>query len=200
MKDAASPRQPTLRKDAARNRRRIMDAARALAREGWPVQLNAVAQAADVGVGTVYRHFPTPEALVEALAASQFTALIRQAELASEASDSRQALRAFLNVAVTAYLRDDAFAATVTDPNPVTVEVRHLRHRLVDEVSGLLARTAADAALHPSLNVSDMMLLLCGIGFAVRNAPDQDDAGLPDRYLSALLDGAFTCHGRDTST
>ena len=49
MKDTASTQQPALRKDAARNRRRIMDAARDLATDGKPVQLNAVAQAADVG-------------------------------------------------------------------------------------------------------------------------------------------------------
>jgi hypothetical protein len=54
----------------------------------------------------------------------------------------------------------------------------------------LLARAAADEALHPSLNVADMMLLLCGIGFAVRHAPDRDDPDLPERYLNALLDGA----------
>ncbi|HYS34166.1 MAG TPA: helix-turn-helix domain-containing protein, partial [Pseudonocardiaceae bacterium] len=102
-----------LRKDAARNRCRIMDAARALVHTGRLVQLNAVAQAADVGVGTVYRHFPTPEALVEALAADRFTALIDQAEQSAAAPD---ALRGFLKAAVTAYLQDDAFAAAIVDP------------------------------------------------------------------------------------
>jgi hypothetical protein len=36
------------------------------------------------------------------------------------------------------------------------------------------------------------MLLLCGIGFAIRHAPNHDDPELPDRYLSALLDGVLT--------
>jgi len=194
MEDPAT-RQPALRKDAARNRRRITDAARALAREGKPIQLNAVAQAADVGVGTVYRHFPTPEALVEALAADQFTALNDQAEQAAAAPDARQALRVFLKAAVTAYLHDDAFATAVTDPHPATPEIRRLRDRLHDELRGLLARTAAGDALHPDLTVADMMLLLCGVGFAIRHAPDRDDPGLSDRYLSALLDGALTRQG-----
>ena len=184
--------QPALRKDAARNRRRIMDVARALAREGKPVQLNAVAQAADVGVGTVYRHFPTPEALVEALAVDQFTALIQEAERAAAMPDAQQALRVFLKAGVTAYLQDDAFAAAVIDSNPATPDIQHLRERLQDELRGLLARTAADDALRPELTVADMMLLLCGIGFAIRHAPDRDDPALPDRYLSALLDGALS--------
>jgi AcrR family transcriptional regulator len=181
----ASTRQPALRKDAARNRCRIMDAARALLHKGRPVQLNAVAQAADVGVGTVYRHFPTPEALVEALAVDQFAALVHQAEQAADA-------RVFLKTAVTAYLQDDMFAAAVVDPNPTTPEIQILRYRLQDAFLDLLACADTDGALHSALTVADVMPLLCGIGFAIRHAADPDDPTLPDRYLSALLDGVLT--------
>ena len=191
MSDTASPQLPGLRKDAARNRHRIMEAARALAREGKSGQLNAVAQAADVGVGTVYRHFPTPEALRDALAAEQFTALIRQAEQAAQAPDA-QTLRAFLRVALSVYLEDDIFAEAATDPHPSTPEMRELRQQLLAQVGNLLAAVAADGALHASLDAADMMLLLCGIGFAIRHVPDRSDPDLPDRYLNALLDGALT--------
>ena len=166
-----------------------MDAARALVNDRKPLQLNAVAQAADVGVGTVYRHFPTPEALTEALAADQFTVLIRKA---AAAPPTQQGLRNFLKAALAVYLRDDAFAAAITDPNPVTADSRHLRERLQDGLHNLLARTAAADAMHPALTVADVMLLLCGVGFAIRHAPDRDDPDLPDRYLSALLDGVLT--------
>lgn len=192
MKDVPAGQRPVLRKDAARNRRSIVDAARALAHEGKPIRLNAVARAADVGVGTVYRHFPTPEALVGAVAADQFASLIGQAEEAAATHDAEQALRVFLKAAVTAYLQDDTFAAAVIDPDPATPDVGHLRHRLQDELRGLLARTAADGGLHPALTAEDVMLLLCGIGFAVRHSPDRADPGLPDRYLGALLDGALS--------
>ncbi|SEP51102.1 TetR/AcrR family transcriptional regulator [Amycolatopsis saalfeldensis] len=130
-----------LRKDAARNRRSIVDAARALAREGKPIRLNAVARVADLG--TVYRHFPAPEALVEAVAVDQFTALLRQAEEAAGSPDAGQALRGFLKAAVTAYLQDDTFAAAVIDPDPATPDIQHLRDRLQD---GLLARALLDGA------------------------------------------------------
>jgi len=189
MKDTATTQQPALRKDAARNRCRIMEAARAMASERKPLQLNAVAQAADVGVGTVYRHFPTPEALTEALAADQFILLIRQA---AAAPPTQQGLRDFLKTALTAYLGDDAFAAAATDPNPLTAESQHLRLGLQDGLRDLLARTGAADAVHPTLTVADVMLLLCGIGFAIRHAPNPDEPDLPDRYLSALLDGVLT--------
>jgi AcrR family transcriptional regulator len=191
MTDTASTPPAGLRKDAARNRRLIMDAARALAREGRSGQLNAVAQAADVGVGTVYRHFPTPEALRDALAAEQFTALIRQAEQAAQAPDE-QTLRAFLRHALSVYLEDDIFAEAATDPHPATPEMRELRQQLQAQVATLLAAVAAGGALHSSLDASDMFLLLCGIGFAIRHVPDRSDPTLPDRYLNALLDGALT--------
>lgn len=191
MTDTASTQPAGLRKDAARNRRLIMDAARALAREGKSGQLNAVAQAADVGVGTVYRHFPTPEALRDALAAEQFTALIRQAEQAAQAPDD-QTLRTFLGHALSVYLEDDIFAEAAMDPHPATPEMQELRQQLRTQVARLLAAAAADGALQSSLDASDMFLMLCGIGFAIRHAPDRSDPSLPDRYLSALLDGALT--------
>jgi AcrR family transcriptional regulator len=191
MKDVPAGPQPVLRKDAARNRRYIVDAARALAREGKPIQLNAVAKVAEVGVGTVYRHFPTPEALVEAVAADQFVSLIRQAEEAAAAHAPEQALRVFLRAAVAAYLQDDTFASAVIGPEPATPDIRHLRDRLQDELRGLLARTAAGGRLCPDLTAADVMALLCGVGFAVRHSPDRADRGLADRYLGALLDGAL---------
>lgn len=188
MKDTVTAQQPVLRKDAARNRCRIMDAARALVSERKPLQLNAVAQAADVGVGTVYRHFPTPEALTEALAADQFAVLIREA---AAAPPTREGFRDFLKIALTAYLCDAAFAVAAADPNPISAESQQLRQRLDDGLCDFLGRTAAANVVNPSLTVSDMMLLLCGIGYAISRAPNPDEPGLPDRYLGALLDGVL---------
>ncbi len=64
-----------LRRDAARNRELIVAAARGLVDEGTPLQLNDVARRVGVGVGTVYRHFPTTDALVETVAAPSLEAL-----------------------------------------------------------------------------------------------------------------------------
>lgn len=199
MTDTAPVGQPALRKDAARNRRQIIDAARQLMADGKPVALNAVAQAADVGVGTVYRHFATPESLLEALAAEQFTALIDHAEQAAGAADGPHALRAFLRTALTAYVQDDAFAAAAIDPHPTTAAVRELRQRLQGRLGDLVTRVADDGGLHPALDAADVLLLICGVGFAVRHAAG-DDPGRPDRYLDALLDGVFTAPADDRGT
>jgi hypothetical protein len=116
--------------------------------------------------------------------------------ISAAAPPTQQGLRNFLKAALTVYLRDDAFAAAITDPNPVTTDSQHLRDRLQDGLHDLLARTAAADGMHPDLTVADVMLLLCGIGFAIRHAPDHDDPGLPDRYLSALLNGVLNRHDR----
>ena len=79
------------RADARRNRERVLAAARAqFAANGLEAQIDDIARAADVGVGTVYRHFPTKEALLQALAADRFTRLAEWAREALEAPDAWQ--------------------------------------------------------------------------------------------------------------
>src|SRR3954462_12559974 len=84
------------RKDAARNRNRIVEVGRRLVDAGTPIQLNDVARAATVGVATVYRHFPTPKALLETLATAGLEALVAHAERALATEDPWPALRDFL--------------------------------------------------------------------------------------------------------
>ena len=79
--------QRTLRADAQRNRERIMVSGRELfAREGPQAQMDEIAAHAGVGIGTVYRHFPTKEALLTAMVRDRFQGF---AEIASAAEDSR---------------------------------------------------------------------------------------------------------------
>jgi AcrR family transcriptional regulator len=178
------------RRDAARNRRRILEAARVLADKGKPLQLNVVAQHAQVGVGTVYRHFPTPEALVDALAADQFAFLIEEVDTAPR---TLQGLRSFLKATLMVFVQDHTFASALI--NPVTDEVQTQRGRLLDGIRTLVKGTvAADRLALLALAPSDIMLLLCGVGFAVRHTPNRDDPALLDRYLKALLDGILPRH------
>ena len=81
-----------LRADARRNRERVLTAARAVfAEHGREAQMDDVARSAGVGVGTVYRHFPTKEALVQALALDLFEGLLRGAREAMEIEDPWEA-------------------------------------------------------------------------------------------------------------
>ncbi len=172
----------TLRRDAARNRDRILDAARATREAGEPLQLNAVARRAEVGVGTVYRHFPTPEALAEGLVEHRFVELIALARAEASGIDELAALRRFLDVALRHFAADPAFVAASVTTAPAREETRRLRDELVEAFAVLVGR-AADR-LRPGLDAGDLMVLVCGLGSAVRLRPDRATA-----YLDALLVG-----------
>ena len=79
MATEPKPDERPLRADARRNRERILEAARyACAEHGASVQIDDVARGAGVGVGTVYRHFPTKDLLIEALVAEKFRITTRE--------------------------------------------------------------------------------------------------------------------------
>src|SRR5881398_2795073 len=98
---------------------------------GEPLQLNAVARHAEVGVGTVYRHFASPEALVEGLVAHRFEALIALAQDCAGAPDALEGLHRFLVVALAVYAEDPAFAAATVAGAPVLEDTRVARDELM---------------------------------------------------------------------
>ena len=86
-----------LRADARRNRERVLTAARAVfAEQGREAQMDDVARHAEVGVGTVYRHFPTKEALIEAVAIDSFERVTAKAQEALELDDPWEAFTSTL--------------------------------------------------------------------------------------------------------
>ncbi|AMM22080.1 hypothetical protein AX769_20420 [Frondihabitans sp. PAMC 28766] len=140
-----------LRRDAARNRDGILAAARSLADEGLPLQLNAVARRADVGVGTVYRHFPTTEALVETLVEGRFDDLTQRATDAAGEADAAGALRGFLAVAMRVYVDDVAFARVATTSDPALDTTKARRRDLIDAFAVLLDRVGASSHIRSPL-------------------------------------------------
>jgi AcrR family transcriptional regulator len=86
-----------LRADARRNREKVLEAVRAVfSEQGRDAQMDDVARRAGVGVGTVYRHFPTKEALIEALMVSAFETIAAAAEAALEVEDPWEAFTSVL--------------------------------------------------------------------------------------------------------
>jgi AcrR family transcriptional regulator len=173
---------PALRRDAARNRDLILDAARSLCASGQALQLNAVAHAAGVGVGTVYRHFPSTGALAEELVAHQFVELTDAARAALDEPDEFEAIRSFLARSLRFYVSDIAFADAVVTTVAAREETEALRAELFTAFAALLSRAAHH--FRDDLDHVDIMILLCGVGYSARLAPTRAEA-----YLDALLDG-----------
>ncbi|MFJ3921994.1 TetR/AcrR family transcriptional regulator [Streptomyces sp. NPDC090022] len=180
-----------LRKDAARNWDRIVAVARALVDEGTPLQLNDVARRAGLGVGTVYRHFATPEALLETVATPCLEALVGHGERALADADPWRALEDFLTRTVEAQVGDASLApvtAALEDALPRTTE---LKNSLWSAGRALLQRADAAGAVRPDLAPGDLVPLMCGIAYAVQvhGGDPADRIDTAHRYLSTLLEG-----------
>ncbi|MEU7730837.1 TetR/AcrR family transcriptional regulator [Streptomyces sp. NPDC040724] len=180
-----------LRKDAARNWDRIVAVARALVDQGTPLQLNDVAGRAGLGVATVYRHFATPEALLETVAAPCLEALVAHGRQALVDNDPWHALEGFLLRTVEAQVTDASLgpvAAAATDTLPRTTE---LKSALQSAGTALLDRARDAGAVRRNLAAADLVPLMCGIAYAV-NVHDGTPADRIDtahRYLATLLEG-----------
>ncbi|MEE1764763.1 MULTISPECIES: TetR/AcrR family transcriptional regulator [unclassified Streptomyces] len=180
-----------MRKDAARNRQRIVDVARRLVDDGTPLQLNDVARLTGVGVATVYRHFPTPEALMETVAAPGLEALVGHAERALTEDDPWAALAGFLDVTLEAQLTDPSLTIVRAAPARVLPRTEELTATLDSLAGRLLDRTRAAGAVRTAVTWDDLLPLMCGIAFAAGIHADDRQARLESgrRYLGVMLRG-----------
>jgi AcrR family transcriptional regulator len=165
----------SLRADARRNRERVLDAARrAFAEQGYAVPLDEIAAAAGVGPGTVYRHFPTKEALFEAVSVANVEELAADARARAEAADPDLALGGFLEL-----LAEQAFAKRDL-PDALAGADMH------DALGVLLAKAQEAGGVRRDVTVSDLIALLKGLLHAVRTDPDPD---VRHRLLAVIRDG-----------
>ncbi|MFH8663038.1 TetR/AcrR family transcriptional regulator [Streptomyces afghaniensis] len=180
-----------MRKDAARNRQRIVDVARQLVDEGTSLQLNDVARLANVGVATVYRHFPTPEALMETVATPGLEALVAHAERALTEEDPWKALTGFLDVTLEAQLTDPSLTIVRAAPDRVLPRTEELTAALDSLAGQLLDRTRAAGAVRGVVTWDDLLPLMCGIAFAANVHAEDQQTRLESgrRYLAVMLKG-----------
>ena len=177
-----------LRADAARNRDLVLRTAReSLAGGDLALQLNEIARRAGVGVGTVYRHFPTRQALLEALVEGRFLELLDAARHAETADDPRDGVER-LTRAMATIGADRGFTevlAATRDARPRT----SLMKAELDSVTGrILHRAHLAGAARPGFGAEDIRRLVCGIVHAACIGPE--DAGAQaERYLGVLLGG-----------
>ncbi|WP_327251475.1 TetR/AcrR family transcriptional regulator [Streptomyces sp. NBC_01244] len=187
-----------LRKDAARNWERIVAVARDLVDEGTPLQLNDVARRVSLGVGTVYRHFSTAEALLETVATPCLESLVAHGERALADDNPRSALAGFLACTIEAQVTDASLptvAAATTDALPRTTE---LKQSLRSVGAQLLERARGAGVVRPDLTSEDLVPLMCGVAYAanVHSVP-ATRVDTARRYLTALLEGLYTQYPHD---
>jgi len=178
------------RRDAARNWQNIVDTGRAFLDEDRPLRLNEVAREASIGVATVYRHFPTAEALLETLARPSLEKLVADAEAALRADDEWAGFAGFLTAGINAQLADPALQPVFAAATHELPETAELVDRL-DALSGeLLAWVHATGRIRPEVQRADVIRLMCGVVFAatVHAAPSERPA-LTRRYLDVVLEG-----------
>jgi AcrR family transcriptional regulator len=178
-----------LRADARRNRERVIAAARRVfGEQGRDAQMDDIARAAEVGVGTVYRHFPTKEALLEALAVDAFERItvIAQENLASVA-DPWEAFTQTLWRGAEILAADRALSQVMAEiPGPVPVGLDTQRE-LNEAMAELLRRAIEAGALRPDAVLDDMSMVMCGIGAATRKSHMCAESWR--RHMTIVIDG-----------
>jgi AcrR family transcriptional regulator len=178
-----------LRKDAERNRLRILEAAGVVfAERGLGVTLDDIARAAGVGVGTVYRRFPDKAALIDALFAQRMESMCDVAEEALEIPDAWDALVFYFEKASQLQARDRGLKELLSCSTHGGEPVAAARLRLRAAVTALFDRAKAARVLREDVEPFDSPMIAMMLG-VVMDRSRHVEPELWRRYLSLLLDG-----------
>jgi AcrR family transcriptional regulator len=191
MSDPPTERAP--RKDAVRNRGRLLEAAaRAFREEGLGVSVNAIADSAGVNVATLYRHFPTKDHLIAAVleAVLEPLATARDRALATDAAEQAargDTLATFVHEAVGLQAEHRGLVDAL-DHYPSASDLRkQLREPAIEIVTPLVERAHRDGELRPDFDALDLLVALRMLA-VVAEAP-QPPPGSVRRYVDLVLRG-----------
>ena len=188
MTEAATTARP-MRSDARRNRERVLAAAEAVFSEmGLRAQIEEVARRAGVGVGTVCRHFPTKQALVEAVLEAMYESLLHDALRASEHADPGEAFRTFVFALSEFQGRHRALAEHMATEIQLPSAAQSVRDALRQAIGGLVTRAQEAGAIRSDIGPADVALLFSGVAHATALAGDLQPV-LRRRYVALILDG-----------
>jgi AcrR family transcriptional regulator len=177
-----------MRADAQRNRELLLAAAvAAFARNEPEVTLDSIAKDAGLGIGTLYRHFPSREALVDAAYRSELGRLCDSVPDLLDAMAADKALRTwmelFLEYMTTKRGMSDALRKVIASGGNPFAESRG---RLLAAFTALMKAGAADGTLRADLDPADLMTSISGVSLAAGEPGQREQAG---RLLDLLMDG-----------
>jgi AcrR family transcriptional regulator len=183
---APPPARP-LRVDAQRNRTRIVEAAQIeFAESGGDAQIDAIAARAGVGVGTVYRHFPTKEALVGQLVRERFEAMAGDAAAALEVDDPWTAFSGLLHACAERCAKDAGTQHLFLVVGPDQAEALAKETELHERSQRLIDRGVAAGVLRADFRAEEIGMLMCGLSSTMGHAKASWDWR---RHLEIVLDG-----------
>jgi AcrR family transcriptional regulator len=177
------------RADALRNRERILEVAKtAFTRQGANASLEEIAKQADVGTGTLYRHFPTRDALIEGVYRNEVEKLAAAASRFAENMSPLEALRAWMLLLVdyiaAKHIIAPALNAIAGGPSRLHEGSRGMVQGAIDE---LVKRAKRSADLRRDLNASDLLRALIGVSHVGSGADWQHSAR---RLVDILIAGS----------
>jgi AcrR family transcriptional regulator len=171
-----------LRSDARQNHATLLAATSELfAEQGVDVPAREIAARAGVGVGTLYRHFPTRDELVDAVLADAFEAYVAAAERALDAEDGWAGFAGYLETARAISIENRALLTVGHEHDAGRERIEALRRRLRPLTRRLIERAQAEGALRADFRVDDVRLALAA-GASLEPAERR-------RHLRFLLDG-----------
>lgn len=179
----------TLRRDAQRNRERIVASARLLfARDGLEASVEDVTRDAGVGMGTLYRHFATKEELIDAVLEESFEELVEVAEAAVAEDDAWAGFTGFMEAALQRYAANRGLKDVLAGSEHGRRRARAMRRRLAPLLQQMIARAQEQGSLRADFTPQDMPLLFWTSGSVI----DATAGVAPDcwrRHLGLTLDG-----------
>jgi AcrR family transcriptional regulator len=188
MTSTADPAERPLRKDAERNRKRILHAAAEVFSErGLDASLDDVARRAGVGVGTVYRRFPDKETLVAELFQDRIDELVAVAEQACAADDAWTGLVSFLEHIAATMSGDLGLRQMMLFATYGKDRVAYAREQMRPVVARLVARAQEAGQLRGDFSATDVPMIAFMLSKATEYAAPARP-GLWQRYLALIID------------
>ncbi len=189
----------SLRKDAVRNRDRLLVAAGELfAEKGLGVTLNDIAHHAGVGVGTAYRRFANKEELIDALFEQRLQDLVDLAQEALDADDAWFGLELFLERALHMRYGDRGLDEIMNNRALGQARVAEVRDRIAPLITSLVEKAKDQGVVRRDLDQSDLIFMQAALS-AIIDSSREIAPDLYRRYLTIFLDGIHTDRSRFTT-